>query len=141
MKNEKGFSIIELLIVVAILGLIAAIAVPNFLRARMQANQASAIQSMRTIVTAQYLYERRYKAYGTLAALAPEGALDAQLSGGSKSRYNFAIALGPGAKSFTVTATPLSEPTASNYFFADESAIIRFNYGAPADITSRPIPE
>ena len=141
MKNEKGFSIIELLIVVAIIGLIAAIAVPNFRRARQRANQASAIQSVRTIVTAQYLYERRYKAYGTLAALVPEGALDPQLSSGNKSRYDFAITLGPGATSFTVTATPLSEPPVSNFFFADESAVIRFNYGAPADVTSRPITE
>ena len=141
MKKERGFTIIELLVVVAILGLIAAIAIPNLRRARLHANQASAIQSMRTIVTAQYLYERKYQVYGTLAGLNPEGTLDPQLASGSKSSYTFAITLSPDAKSFSATATPQSDQTILNHFFVDVSAVIRFNYGAPADVNSQPIPE
>ncbi len=141
MKKDRGFSIIELLVVVAIIGLIAAIAVPNLRRARQQANQASAIQSMRTITTAQYLYERRYQTYGTMADLNPEGTLDPQLASGSKSQYTFTALPGPGGKTFTCTATPEDEPDKLNHFFVDESAVIRYQFGAPADVNSPPIPK
>lgn len=141
MKKERGFTIIELLVVVAILGLIAAIAVPSLRRARMHANQASAIQSLRTITTAQYLYERKFQVYGTLADLNPEGTLDPNLASGVKSQYIFNIVLSPDEKAFTCTATPQSEPANFNHFFVDESAVIRAQFGSPADVNSPPIPK
>src|SRR5436305_12374126 len=106
MKQEKGFSIIELLIVVAIISLIAAIAVPNLARARQQANSASAIQSLRTVGTAEQLFESKYKRFGTLAELAPEGTLDTSLGSGNKSSYLFSITIGSGGKTFAVSAAP-----------------------------------
>ena len=73
-KNQKGFSLIELLIVVAIILIIAAIAIPNLLRSRMAANEASAVGSLRTLNTAAVTYSSTYPSVGypgTLGALAP----------------------------------------------------------------------
>jgi prepilin-type N-terminal cleavage/methylation domain-containing protein len=140
MKNERGFSLIELLIVVVILGVVMAIAVPGLRRARQNAQMGSAIQSLRTITTAQYLYERKNKVYGTLADLTPEGTLDPALSTGSKSEYSFAVTVTDAGKKFTCTGTPQADLVNMDYFFTDETAVIRFVRGAPATATSPPIP-
>jgi len=141
MQREKGFSMIELLIVVAIISLIAAIAIPNLRRARQGANAASAVQSLRTISTAQILYQSKYREYGTLALLAPEGTLDPYLSAGSKSSYTFVVTVRDSGKKFDCTATPLENPTNMNHYFIDDTAVIRFNYGSAADVSNPPIPK
>src|SRR3989442_10224327 len=101
-KNARGFSLIELLIVVAIILIITAIAIPNFMRSRMAANQASAVQSLRVINTAEVTYSSTYQVgySSTLAQLRPStgGALpsklsadliDAVLAAGDKSGYSY----------------------------------------------------
>ncbi len=147
-----GFSLIELLIVVAIILIIAAIAIPQYLKSRMQANEASAVSSLRAICSANVLYERNYQnGYApTLLALGPvpgggpptaanADVLDPLVAGGIKSGYQFTYAL-TSPETFVVNANPLSAgQTGIRYFFADQTMVIRFDTAGPATSASSPV--
>ena len=160
MRKQKGFSLIELLIVVAIILIIAAIAIPNLMRSRMAANEASAVGSIRTINTAEVTYASAYPDQGFASGLSLLGGsasscatstgatsstaclIDSVLASGTKSGYSFVL-VGGGTvpnNTFTDNADPVNPgQSGQRHFYSDQSGVIRANQQNAATSADNPL--
>ncbi len=154
--SNGGFSLIELLIVVAVILIIAAIAIPNFIQSKERANEAAAAQNLRTVTTANVIYSTTYQiGYSlTLSDLGGNGAtvsqtsaelIDPVLSSGQKTGYQYSYAVLTtdsygNPTGYSMNADPLVQSyTGTRHFYADQTGVIRENDTAPAGPSDNPI--
>jgi type IV pilus assembly protein PilA len=152
--KQAGFSLIELLIVVAIILIIAAVAIPNLIQSKMSANEATAVQTVRDINTAESVYSIQYglgfspdlpslggtsgTASSTMALLIPDPVAQTGMKNGFQFLYVVTATNGPGGtpSSYTVNANPISPgSTGRRWFFTDETMVIRQNPTSAASAT------
>jgi prepilin-type N-terminal cleavage/methylation domain-containing protein len=146
---NSGFSLVELLIVVAIILIIAAIAIPNFIRSKQRANESAAAQDIRSITTAEVIYSTTYgigfsdnlvKLAGTavIADSNSAGLIDDALASGLRTGYTFsytAVTTDPQGHvtSYSINADPQSAgATGQRHFYTDQTGVIRWNNSAAA---------
>ena len=141
-KETPGFSLIELMIVVTIIGIIAIFTVPDFMKWRSLANEKSAISSLQILLTAENIYASNSGdgSFGTLQDLMKIGVIDAALGSGTKDGYNLLL-ITDGKAGFTVTLVPIAIGTSGQRgFYSDETGVIRYSSdGSPPTKKSPPL--
>ena len=156
-NKRKGFSLIELLIVVTIILIIAAIAIPSLMRNKIQANETAAVETLRTLNESVLLYSNSYGGFphslsdmgpasgGTAATSASADLIDSVLAKGVKSGYKFTYAAvatdsSSNVQSYSITATPVAPGSSGQRsFFTDQSGTIRSTSSGTADSSSAPL--
>jgi prepilin-type N-terminal cleavage/methylation domain-containing protein len=125
MKSNRGFSLLELLIVVAIILIIATIAIPSLLRSRQAAQESSAVAQLRTINTAEVTYlSSNQGSYGDIPSLITQGLLDGRFAN-SVSGYNFNVAAS--GSQYTATAQPTSANAGRFGYYSLPDAVILYS--------------
>lgn len=125
MKKNKGFSLLELLIVVAIILIIATIAIPSLLRSRQAANESAAVANIRTINTAQVTYLSSAGGnFGSITNLISAGLVDSRFSG-TVSGYIYTVVVS--GADYTANANPASSNTGRYGYYSTPDAVVRYS--------------
>lgn len=142
MKDNRGFSLLELLIVVAIILIIATIAIPSLLRSRQSANEAAAISTLKMINTAEVTYSSAAGTiYATMAELISSGLADSGLSA-TKAGYDYSISLSGDRLSYTASASASSGMMGRFDFYTVPDYVIRYSSEtprAPSGLSGEPV--
>src|SRR3989440_6098852 len=134
MKTAKGFSLLELLIVVAIILIIATIAIPSLMRSRQAAQESSAVAQIRTINTAEVTYlSANGGAYGSIPQLITQGLIDNRFAG-SVSGYNFTVEAS--STDYTASAQPSSTNAGRFGYYSTPDAVIRYSTNTSTTCTT-----
>jgi prepilin-type N-terminal cleavage/methylation domain-containing protein len=135
-RRTEAFTLIELMLVVTLIAIITAIALPNWAGARKAANEVAAISAMRSLCTAQTHYRLRFGSYGSLADLTASTTVDDGFSDALRSGYVFSSTVAPTATRWEFNADPATPGiTGDRHFFVDTSGVIRFQEAATATAT------
>jgi prepilin-type N-terminal cleavage/methylation domain-containing protein len=127
-KSSKGFSLLELLIVVAIILIIATIAIPSLLKSRQAAHEAAAVSTLRTISTAEVTYLTTANGkFGGISDLIANQLIGSHFSPGPVSGYFFNITLNSGSTDFTITAEPASSNDGRYGYYITPDGTTRFS--------------
>jgi type IV pilus assembly protein PilA len=155
-RASAGFTLIELMIVMAVILIVAGIAIPNFMRSRIAANEAGAVANVRTITTANVVYNTTYgvgfaptlPALGgnpTTPSATQAGLIDSVLSAGVKNGYTFTYNVlstdaSGNALAYSINADPISPGVSGDrHFYSDQSAVIRYNLTTTAGPSDSPL--
>src|SRR3954466_7954089 len=141
-RNNKGFSLLELLIVVAIILIIATIAIPSLLRSRQAANESAAVASLKTVSTAEVNYQTAtLNTYGDMSMLVTAGLVDSGMLN-TRSGYSYTVTLAPNGLDYTVNATAVSTNMGRYDYYTTPDYVIRYSTDstrAPANLSGMPV--